>query len=164
MGQLAINTHVYCGKYHDKVIKRTEQGQHKEIWRTKKTNKDIWRKPRTHLRQAEDKKGLAKGSHRGKVQFYWHFLYILLRYELKQNIKDIQNKQKFFFAFQRVIRLPLRHPPNGPCETFQIFFQPNLSHYIMCLVYVLLCEGPIDLIARQWCIPRKTQSTMYMSV
>ena len=27
-------------------------------------------KPRTDLGQAEDKKGLAKGSHRGKVQYY----------------------------------------------------------------------------------------------
>ena len=45
---------------------RTEQGQH----RTKKTTKDYRQTNRADLGQAEDKKGLAKGSHRGKAQFY----------------------------------------------------------------------------------------------
>ena len=49
---------------------RTEQGQHKDNFRIKKTKKDYRQTYRADLGQAEDKKGLAKGSHRGKAQFY----------------------------------------------------------------------------------------------
>ena len=36
----------------------------------KKLTRTCEKKPRTDLRQAERKNGLAKGSHRGKVQYY----------------------------------------------------------------------------------------------
>ena len=71
----------FCGKQswqaHQNDFAQT-QGQAQEGTRTarghfknqKKTNKD---KLRTALAQATDKKGLLKGSHRGKLQFYLIF-------------------------------------------------------------------------------------------
>ena len=49
----------------------------KDNFRTKKTKKDYRQTNRADLGQAEDKKGLAKGSHRGKAQFYKKNIVIL---------------------------------------------------------------------------------------
>ena len=59
---------------------RATQGHLKEKIRQTRTHED---KPRTDLGQAKDKKdkkGLAKGSHRGKVQFYHTFFECMNKY------------------------------------------------------------------------------------
>ena len=71
---------------------RTEQGQNKDILRTKKRLKRTYEdKPRTDLGLAQDKKRLAKCSHRGKVQFYQYF-YL---HELKQFRLNMVVKREF---------------------------------------------------------------------
>ena len=60
------------GKAQDRT--KATRGHLKDKKRQTRTYED---KPRTDLGQAEDKKGLAKGSHRGKGQFYHIHFFIL---------------------------------------------------------------------------------------